>query len=418
MRRAFRTKRRALVTGAAVAAAAALALAGCSSGSSGNKASGSQKSSGNQSQNKPADHKASASPTPSPKPAADVSISPQNAPMNPTDPIVVKVDKGTLKSVVVTSPQGKQVSGAYGADKTTWSTNEPLGYAKAYAVSADAVAKTGGAVHRTGTVHTLSPQAQAYPSFIPPPSETDVGVGQPIVVRFDHPIADKAATQKRLQVTSTPAQAGAWYWISNTEVHYRPEKYWQPGTTIKMHAAIYGVDLGDGVYGQTDRDLTLRVHDSWVAKANGATKRMWVFHNGKLVRNMAISLGTTHTPTHTGIHVISEKSQKVIMDSATYGVKKGQPGYYRESVFWDERISNDGEFVHAAPWSTGQQGASNVSHGCVNLSVPNAQWFYAHFGPGDVVEVSNSGGPQLPVYDTYGDWSVPWSTWSAGNTNS
>jgi hypothetical protein len=35
-----------------------------------------------------------------------------------------------------------------------------------------------------------------------------------------------------------------------------------------------------------------------------------------------------------------------------------------------------------------------------------------------VVEVSNSGGPQLPVYDTYGDWSVPWSTWSAGNTNS
>ncbi len=412
MRRAFRATRRRVLTGAAVAAVAALALAGCSSGSAGNTASNHQGSSGKQ-----ADSKTSASPSPSPKPAVDVSISPQSSAMNPIDPIVVRVDKGTLKSVVVTNPTGKQVTGDFGPDHTTWSTNEPLGYAKAYAVAADAVDKTGQAVHRTGTVHTLSPQAQAYPSFIPPPNETDVGIGQPIVVRFDHPISDKAATQKRLQVTSTPAQPGAWYWISDTEVHYRPENYWRAGTTIKLHAGIYGVDLGDGVYGQTDRDLTLHVHDSWVAKANGATKRMWVFHDGKLVRNMPISLGTTKNPTHTGIHVISEKSYKVVMDSATYGVKKGQPGYYRESVYWDERISNDGEFVHAAPWSTGEQGSSNVSHGCVNLSVDNAKWFYSHFGPGDVVEVSNSGGPTLPVYDTYGDWAVPWSTWSAGNTN-
>ena len=55
---------------------------------------------------------------------------------------------------------------------------------------------------------------------------------------------------------------------------------------------------------------------------------------------------------------------------------QGQPGYYKETVQLDARISNDGEFVHAAPWSDAQQGHSNVSHGCVNLSPANAQWFY------------------------------------------
>ena len=81
----------------------------------------------------------------------------------------------------------------------------------------------------------------------------------------------------------------------------------------------------------------------------------------------------------------------------------------------DERISNDGEFVHENPNSVGAQGHTNVSHGCINLSEANATWFFNHMGIGDVVEVTNSGGPQLPVWDLYGDWGVPWSTWSAGN---
>jgi hypothetical protein len=42
------------------------------------------------------------------------------------------------------------------------------------------------------------------------------------------------------------------------------------------------------------------------------------------------------------------------------------------------RISNSGEFVHAAPWSVAQQGSSNASHGCINLSSDNAKWFFYH----------------------------------------
>jgi lipoprotein-anchoring transpeptidase ErfK/SrfK len=235
------------------------------------------------------------------------------------------------------------------------------------------------------------------------------------VVRFDHAITDRAAAEKALTVTSSPAQTGGWYWISDTEVHYRPQQYWKPGTTLTVKADLYGVDLGAGTYGSTDRTMTVEVHDAWVARADGATEQMQIFDDGRLVRTMNISLGSPGFPSHTGPHVISDKQPSITMDSCTYGVCQGQPGYYREQVDLDLRISNDGEFVHSAPWSVGQQGNSNVSHGCVNLAPADAQWFFDHFGIGDVVEITNSGGPPLPVDDTYGDWELSWADWKAGS---
>jgi lipoprotein-anchoring transpeptidase ErfK/SrfK len=349
------------------------------------------------------------------EPAVNVQIAPDGT-ANPTTPITVKATGGTLDTVTVTNPaKNTQVKGAFSADKTTWTSSEPLAYATAYQVVANAVSSGGKKAEQKSTVTTITPKAQAFPSFIPPPSVSDVGVGQPIVVKFDKDITDKAAAEKALQVTSTPKQVGGWYWISKREVHYRPQVYWQPGSTIKLHAAIYGVNLGGDVYGQTDRDLNLKVHDSWVAKADGNTAQMQIFQNGNLVNTMPISMGKDATPTHLGAHVISDKQAKYTMDSCTYGVCPPDPKAYRSDEFFAERISNDGEFVHENPNSVGAQGHTNVSHGCINLNQANAQWFFNHFGLGDVVEVTNSGGPQLPVWDTYGDWAVPWSSWLAGS---
>jgi lipoprotein-anchoring transpeptidase ErfK/SrfK len=334
---------------------------------------------------------------------------------NPTTPIVVRAVMGTLQSVtVVNVASGTVVRGESSQDRTTWTSTEPLGYSSSYRIDATATAGSGAPVQRTKTLTTLSPAAQAYPSLIPAP-DSEVGVGQPIVVRFDTAVTDRAVAEKALAVTANPPQSGSWFWMSNTEVHYRPQSYWQPGSTVTVNARLYGVDLGDGVYGQTDRTETFRVHDAWIAKADGATKTMQIFDNDQLVKTIPISLGSPGFPTHNGPHVISDRQPTIIMDSCTYGVCKGQPGYYRERVDLDERISSDGEFVHSAPWSVGQQGDSNVSHGCVNLSPTNAQWFYDHFGLGDVVEITNSGGHPLPVWDTYGDWTLAWPQWQAGS---
>ncbi len=259
---------------------------------------------------------------------------------------------------------------------------------------------------------------QAFANFVPAPdavAATGVGVGQPVVVQFTAPVQDRAEAVAHLQVTTTPPQPGAWYWVDDRDVHYRAAQYWTPGTTITVHAGVAGVDLGGGVTGAEDHDATYRVHDAWVAKADGATKKMQVLHNGTVVRTMAISMGKAATPTHVGAHVVSEKDQKVEMNSCSYGVCQGQPGYYDVTEQWAERISQDGEFVHENAATVAQQGAANVSHGCINLGPADAQWFFRTFGLGDVVEVAGSGGQPLPVADLYGDWAVPWSTWQAGN---
>ncbi|MCU1663990.1 MAG: ErfK/YbiS/YcfS/YnhG family protein [Pseudonocardia sp.] len=353
-------------------------------------------------------------PAPLPRPVA--SITPADGkPLNPTKPVVVHVENGTASAVTAKDAKtGDPVDGTLASDGTSWTSKGQLAYGSTYAVSVDMVDPAGAPVHQDLSASTLKPSTLAYPSFIPPPNQQTVGVGQPIVVRFNHPVHNRVAAQNALSVTSSPAQTGSWYWLSDTEVHYRPRTYWTAGSTITLKANMFGVDLGNGIYGETDRTETVHVHDAWVAKADGATEQMQIFDNGALVKTMPISLGSPGFPSHVGPHVITDKQPTIIMDSCTYGVCQGQPGYYKEQVDLDLRISNDGEFVHSAPWSVGSQGGANVSHGCVNLSPANAQWFFDHFGIGDVVEITNSGGPQLPLDDTFGDWELTWAQWQKG----
>jgi lipoprotein-anchoring transpeptidase ErfK/SrfK len=348
-----------------------------------------------------------------PPPGPRVTVDPA-ADVNPIAPIHVHADGGRITSVRMMNPAGSAITGTASPDGATWTTNEPLAYGRTYTVVADAVSPQGAPTHLQSTVSTLAPKQTD--SAAVDPGATSVGVGQPLAVTFSHAVPDKDAAVKALSVTSNPPQPGAWHWISSTQVDYRPQAYWKPGTSVTLDGKLYGATLGGGAYGAKDLHETFHVHDAWVAKADGAAEQMQIFDNGALVKTMKISLGSAQFPTHTGTHVISDKAPSVVMDSATYGVMPGQPGYYKETVLLDERISNDGEFVHSAPWSVGQQGSDNVSHGCVNLSPADAQWFFDHFGVGDVVEVANSGGPALPVWDRWGDWALSWPQWQAGTT--
>ncbi|WP_018331379.1 L,D-transpeptidase [Actinomycetospora chiangmaiensis] len=346
-------------------------------------------------------------------PGPRVTVDPAVA-VNPATPVRVHADGGRLTGVRMTNPAGDQIAGTTSPDGSTWTTDEPLAYGRTYTVVTDAVSPQGAPTHLQSTVTTLDPKQTDTAAV--DPGTTDVGVGQPLAVTFSHAVTDKDAAVKALTVTSNPPQTGAWHWISSTQVDYRPADYWKAGSTVRLDGKLYGTDLGGDAFGAKDIHETFHVHDAWVAKADGGAEQMQIFDNGALVKTMKISLGSPQFPTHTGTHVISDKEPSVVMDSATYGVMPGQPGYYKETVLLDERISNDGEFVHSAPWSVGQQGTDNVSHGCVNLSPADAQWFFDHFSIGDVVEVTNSGGPALPIWDRWGDWAVPFSQWQASSS--
>ena len=101
------------------------------------------------------------------------------------------------------------------------------------------------------------------------------------------------------------------------------------------------------------------------------------------------------------------------MDSTTFGLALDAGGY-RTKVEYATRISNGGEFVHSAPWSVGSQGYANVSHGCVNASPADAEWFYDFSQVGDLIDVVNS--PRPPDLTQDGTtWAWPWDQWLAGD---
>lgn len=404
-------RHRRVASGVIALTAAALMLAGCTSTSNGSASSASGSGNGS-----------NAGPTTPQVPDASFSITPaaSTSNLNPTTPIVVKATTGTLTSVTVTNTaKGTHVTGDLSADKMTWTSNIHMGYGSTYTVTAVGQNSAGKQTTQNYSLTTLTPTGTAYANVIPAPNmvaSTGIGVGQPAVFQFSKAVTDKQAAQAALTVTTSPPQQGAWYWINSREVHYRPQTYWKPGTTITMTAKVYGLNLGGGIYGAEDNTVTYHVHDAWVAKADGNTHQMQIYDNGALVKTMNISMGRAALPTHLGAHVISDKQQQVQMNSCSLTPPIcGGPQAYNETEYWDERISDSGEFVHENPDTVGQQGNSNVSHGCINLNAADAQWFFNHFGIGDVVEVANSGGPPLPLYDRYGDWLMSWTQWSAGN---
>ena len=350
-----------------------------------------------------------------PPPVAVIHTDPPDhaAGLSPLTPITVTVAKGKLSTVSVTNPQGAPVAGQPGPDGMSWKTTEPLGYGKTYTINAKAIGDDNRLVTTTSTVSTIQPRTLTYPSINPLNGET-VGVGQPVSIYFDEPIADRQAAEDVITITTSPHVEGAFYWFSKHEVHWRPQQFWEPGTTVTVEIHDYGKDLGNGVYGEEDRISHFTIGDAFIAHADGASHQMTIEINGQTVRTMPISMGRPNSPSAKGIHVVTDRNATKVMDSTTFGLALDAGGYIAK-VQWAIRISNSGEFVHAAPWSIAQQGNTNVSHGCINLSPENAKWFFDHAKKGDVVINTNTGGPDLKPWDGFGDWQMPWGQWVSGN---
>ena len=110
-----------------------------------------------------------------------------------------------------------------------WVSTGPLAPATRYRVVAVAVDDAGTPTRRASTFTTLRPRAELRAAIMPLDGET-VGVGLPIGVWFSQPVADRAAVERRLQVTSSKPVTGAWHWFADNEVHYRPRSYWPSGS--------------------------------------------------------------------------------------------------------------------------------------------------------------------------------------------
>ena len=220
------------------------------------------------------------------------------------------------------------------------------------------------------------------PVFAPPAfnpvNGAMVGVAKPIIINFARPIANRPLAEQAIHISSVPPVPGAFYWLTDTQVRWRPYSFWPAGTVVNIDAS--------------GAKSSFRVGDALVATADNATHQMTITRNGKVEQTFPMSMGKPGHDTPNGTYYVLEKFPDIVMDSATYGVPSTSPDGYKVHVKLAVRIDNQGNFVHSAPWSVGDQGKRNVSHGCINLSQANAQWFYDNFGSGDPIIVKNSVG--------------------------
>lgn len=330
-------------------------------------------------------------------------------------PVTVGAEDGVLGAVSMVNEDGEPVQGKLSKDGLQWATTEPLGYNKRYTLTAEALG-LGGATSRQMTFETHSPENLTMAYLVPSEGEV-VGVGQPVAVQFDENIPNRLAAQQAIKITTTPPVEGAFYWLNNREVRWRPANYWKPGTKVEVAVNTYGVDLGDGLFGQENITTHFSIGDEVITRIDDSTKTMTVTRNGEVIKTMPVSMGKNSTPTNNGTYIVGDRRSHMVMDSSTYGVPTNSPNGYRTEVDWATQISYSGIYVHAAPWSVGSQGYSNVSHGCINVSTSNGQWFYDNSKRGDIVEINNTVGSVLPGTDGLGDWNIPWSQWKSGNAS-
>jgi lipoprotein-anchoring transpeptidase ErfK/SrfK len=417
--------------GVAVSVGALLALAACTSGSGSTRSTDSGRS--------PVSHatsatsgSSSAAPTPAP-PALPAKITIPKAhrkQVKPRTPIAVQIANGTLTSVKMRNPEGKRVTGALSSDGTSWHTTEVLGYGRTYRIVAKGRNSDGVPTQKHAKFTTVTPNNMTLPYFdtiygSSVENHATYGVGMVVAVHFDESIPDKQAADKALTVTTSPHVDGAWYWTDAQTAHWRPKHYYQPGTQVTVHANVYGRNLGEGLYGQSDESVSFKIGAKHYSVANAKTHQVKVYFHDKLVRKMPTSMGQggyvqgKYGPialwTPNGIYTVINFENPAIMSSDSYGLPSTSAyGYPPEKVPWSTKISTDGIYLHELDTTVWAQGHENVSHGCLNLNYTNAHWYYTHSRIGDVVKVVKSGGPPVSLTQG-GDWSVPWKTWAKGN---
>jgi lipoprotein-anchoring transpeptidase ErfK/SrfK len=343
-----------------------------------------------------------------------------NTDVSPVKPIVVSAANGTLRSVTVTAGKVK-IDGAMQHDGT-WRSTEDLAYGKKYTVSVSATDSAGAKTTENTAFTTMKPEKTATVTFqanamLALKEGSTYGAGQPVIVTFSRAV-NKNAAEKAIEIKTSPAVKGKFYWSDDRTVHWRPAKYWTAGTTIDVTVTMFGVKLGSTTYGAKNASTRFRIGRQLIAISDNRTHLTKVYIDGKLVRTMKSSLGkgggTTGANgerisywTAGGPHVVLGKKRKHTMSSASYGVTDpNDPNYYvSENIEFCTRITYSGEYLHAAPWN-GSLGRANLSHGCINLSTADAKWVYNTFLVGDIVDVRNT--PRhLPIGNGLGDWTVP-----------
>lgn len=342
------------------------------------------------------------------------------------NPVKLVVTDGSFTSVQVNGvASGSPLDGTMSGDGTSWVSERSPRPASSYRVTATVKDDKGKESSQiiNFTVAAV-PSSQKVGFSVVPKDGSEVGIGQPIVIRFLVPVKERVAFQKAMKVTATTPRGkdvtGSWHWLSSQEAHWRPRSFWTPGTKVSLDMKIAGLKAAPNRYGRQDYSQTFTIGASHITYVDGVAHRVKTYHNGQLIGDRAGGTGKKGLETYSGTYIVLDKEKEVLMDSCSARITcdKKDPDYYSKKEYWATRITSSGTFLHAASWDR-QLGKANVSHGCIHLSDVDARRLYEQSVPGDVVIVSRTGrGPQerMATQDPgLYDWNLPWSRWVAGS---
>jgi len=338
-------------------------------------------------------------------------------PVDPSKPFTVTAEPGArITDVTLSGPDGRQVAGELAADQHSWQTTGRLRAGTGYTVRVAADDGKGGRGETSSTFTTAAAERLLTAELGPDSAGSGVyGVGQPLTVKLSEAVKDPAARQeveRGLTVASQPAVTGAWYWVDDKNLHFRPQEYWPANAQVKLGYDLAGVRVSDGLYGGDPAALSLRTGDRVEALVDAGSHQLTYKRNGEVVKTLPVTTGKPGFSTRNGVKVVLGKESDVRMNGETIGISAGSNESYDLDVKWATRVTWSGEYVHAAPWSVGSQGKENVSHGCTGMSTDNAYWFFQNTRVGDIVQVVNSlGHPMEPFGNGFGDWNISWDDW-------
>lgn len=382
----------------AAVAAAVLLAAGCSGGSDAGQLSAAT---------------SSTSPSAVAAPAV-LSISPADnaADVLPSASVSVAATSGKITKVAVTDGDGGELQGVADASGT-WTSTQGLRPAARYTITVQATGEDGRSTTTTQTFATLKPKTIA--TYGINYNGATVGVGMPVAIQFDTAVTSpqfRAEVEKHVSVQTEPQAEGAWGWLDNRQLMWRPKDYWQPGTKVTVRADLQGVQTGDDKWVGEDQSGGFTIGDSRISTVDMRSHQMTVTLNGAVQRVIPVSTGRPgpDTETRSGTKVIIERQSEIVMDSSTIGIPEGSPGYYKIPTKWNLRVTWTGEFLHSAPWSVDAQGNANVSHGCTNMAPGQAEWMYNFSRAGDIVNFVGGERPFLPT-DGIGVWMYSFEDW-------
>ena len=359
--------------------------------------------------------------TPTPTAAADpatIATTPTDGAtfVNPVAEVAAEVTNGTVyQAVLKETDTGAVADGELFVSGRKWIPDAPLKFDTAYTFDITAEDSAGFRSNKVITFTTVPPSHEADASMYPGADST-VGVAQPLQFTFSEPVLNKEAVEEAIKVTSSTGQAGAFRWYSDTMVRYREAGYWPANTKVTVDMKLFGVDLGNGMIGNFNKNYQVNIGNKVVMEADAAAHSVSILVNDQVARTFPATLGDADFPSASGFMVLtSDKQRHATFTAASIGLKPGDPGDYGSvDVEFATRLSNSGIFIHQATDSAMPfLGVANLSHGCIGLSAEGAGWVFANMRAGDLVHTVGTPNATIAPTDGFGDWNIPFEQYAS-----